>query len=289
MVDSYPPLVTLESITNIGNTSATINLSVSNTALITKTGAEVDIDWNFSNPQVTEVSNYVSSVNVTGLIPDTKSYARAYVVYDNKKVYSQSDNLSTLLIPSQLQLCEYLQTDGSAYANIQEVIGNDIYSLTTKCYCNTNARYIWWVRYSGLTNTFDLTVQSTGKYNSRIFQNANTASNLDKGNVVTFRFNRNEKEVWFNSQRITFTHTLGNNNGYLTLFTPAESASGNRIYNWISNVARIYSTYVKSGETYTDNKGNTCSAGTCGFFDVLTQTFYTNDGGGNFTHGNDII
>lgn len=226
LVDSYPPLVTLESITNIGNTSATINLSVSNTALITKTGAEVDTDWNFSNPQVTEVSNYVSSVNVIGLIPDTKSYARAYVVYDNKKVYSQSDNLSTLLIPSQLQLCEYLQTDGSAYANIQEVIGNDIYSLTTKCYCNTNTRYIWWVRYSGMTNTFDLTVQNTGKYNSRIFRNANTASNLDKGNVVTFRFNRNEKEVWFNSQRITFTHTLGNNSGYLTLFTPSESASG---------------------------------------------------------------
>ena len=60
-------------------------------------------------------------------------------------------------------------------------------------------------------------------------------------------------------------------------------------FTTFDQISRLVSTYIKTGETYEDNKGNTCSAGTCGFFDVLTQTFYTNDGGGNFTHGNDII
>ena len=51
----------------------------------------------------------------------------------------------------------------------------------------------------------------------------------------------------------------------------------------------MYSCYIKSGQTYTDNKGNICPAGTCGMYDVVNNVFYTNDGTGTFSKGADII
>ncbi len=290
LVDSYPPLVTLESITNIGNTSATINLSVSNTALITKTGAEVDTDWNFSNPYEYEVNNWATSVNVTGLNPSVQYYVRGYVIYDGNKVYSSANTLQTLLLPPELQLCEYLQTDGNAYIQT-DVIGNDINTCECKCYSTSNNAFIFYCHYDNTTNAFDLLINNTSpyKYTTRIFRSNTDVSNVVKGNLLTFKFNRYHNKVQFNDQVINYTHSLGSNTGRVVLFTTMGNNSGTQMYYWASNVAKFYSCYVKTGETYVDNKGNTCSANTAGMCDILTGTFYTNDGGGNFTHGNDII
>jgi hypothetical protein len=291
LVDSYPPLVTLESITNIANTSATINLSVSNTALITKTGAEVDTDWNFSNPYEYEVNNWATSVNVTGLNPSVQYYVRGYVIYDGNKVYSKNaTTLQTLLLPPQLQLCEYLQTDGNAYIQT-DVVGSDINTCECKCYSTSNNAFIFYCHYDNTTNAFDLLINNTSpyKYTTRIFRSNTDVSNVVKGNLLTFKFNRYHNRVQFNDQVINYTHSLGSNTGRVVLFTTSGNNSGTQMYYWTSNVAKFYSCYVKTGETYEDNKGNTCSAGTAGMCDILTGTFYTNDGGGGFTHGNDII
>lgn len=51
----------------------------------------------------------------------------------------------------------------------------------------------------------------------------------------------------------------------------------------------LYPCYVKNGQTYTDTKGVTCPAGTPGLFDIINNDFYTNDLGGTFTVGPDII
>lgn len=306
LVDSYPPLVTLESITNIGNTSATINLSVSNTALITKTGAEVDIDWNFSNPYEYEVNNWATSVNVTGLNPSVQYYVRGYVIYDGNKVYSSANTLQTLLLPPELQLCEYLQTDGNCYINIRPnefPINNYNARIKYKTIDGTE-QGIWGCRTTSTTGM--LHSQFTATTNSLRLGYAN--SNNDNTNSAYQQaiqyWNKNNIKVtrWDGTQIRAITPTLSNvvvknvclfgiyNNETNTVF---YMKSGGVIcefdFTTFDQISRLVSAYIKTGETYTDNKGNSCSAGTCGFFDVLTQTFYTNDGGGNFTHGNDII
>ena len=306
LVDSYPPLVTLESITNIGNTSATINLSVSNTALITKTGAEVDIDWNFSNPYEYEVNNWATSVSVTGLNPSVQYYVRGYVIYDGNKVYSSANTLQTLLVPPELQLCEYLQTDGNCYINIRpdEFSINNYNARIKYKTIDGTAQGIWGCRTTATTGM--LHSQFTATTNSLRLGYAN--SNNDNTNssyqqAIQYWNNNNIKVTrWDGTQIRAITPTLSNifvknvclfgtyNNETNTVY---YMKSGGIIcefdFTTFDQISRLVSTYIKTGETYEDNKGNTCSAGTCGFFDVLTQTFYTNDGGGNFTHGNDII
>lgn len=310
LVDSYPPLVTLESITNIANTSATINLSVSNTALITKTGAEVDTDWNFSNPYEYEVNNWATSVSVTGLNPSVQYYVRGYVIYDGNKVYSSANTLQTLLLPPELQLCEYLQTDGNCYINIRpDEFPLNNYSLEVKYKtANGNEQGIW-----GCVNGTTMYFRSifTGSNNStqRVsYGNTNAAFGGDSINTayqeaIHYLKNNTLKVTnWSGTVLKSNTATMSSLTAKnLTLFgvynittdTVTTMLSGGRIvssnFTTFDQISRLVSTYVKSGETYTDNKGNSCSAGTCGFYDVLTQTFYTNDGGGNFTHGNDII
>ena len=308
LVDSYPPLVTLESITNIGNTSATINLSVSNTALITKTGAEVDTDWNFSNPYEYEVNNWATSVNVTGLNPSVQYYVRGYVIYDGNKVYSSANTLQTLLLPPQLQLCEYLQTDGNSYINIygDEVIPLNNYSIEIKYSLpSTTSVSIFGCReangnsglYSlytgtanqlrlGYANTQDQSLQSTGANAIQYWKNNTVKVTKWDGTVLrnaSFTISSNNSAInfslfgYYDNSASTFSKML---NG------------GKIMYSNIVRYGvpkRLVSSYVKTGETYEDNKGNTCSAGTCGMCDILTGTFYTNDGGGDFTHGNDII
>lgn len=291
LLDSQPPIVKVLSASQIGMTTATINLSTQNTgATTTKTGVDLDIDWNFTNPLSFETAGVVSSISVTGLNGARQYYVRGWVLDGGTKVYSKNViTLQTLLLPSELQLCEYIQTDGSAYVIIDNVIGNNIYTCECKCYCNVNSRYIFKCFGSAASERFDLTTQPNGKYNSRIFQNANTSSNVNRGNIVTFSFDRRNKKVKFNTQEISFSHTLNSNNGVLTLFASSEIASGTQIYYWKGNAWNIVSTYIKSGETYEDNKGNICSAGTAGFYDIINHIFYTNDGGGTLGHGNDII
>lgn len=310
LVDSYPPLVTLESITNIGNTSATINLSVSNTALITKTGAEVDTDWNFSNPYEYEVNNWATSVNVTGLNPSVQYYVRGYVIYDGNKVYSSANTLQTLLLPPELQLCEYLQTDGNCWINIRtDEFPLNNYSLEVKYKtANGNEQGIW-----GCVNGTTMYFRSifTGSNNStqRVsYGNTNTAFGGDSRNTayqeaIHYLKNNTLKVTnWSGTVLKSNTATMSSLTAKnLTLFgvynitsdTVTAMLSGGRIvssnFTTFDQISRLVSTYVKSGETYVDNKGNTCSADTAGMCDILTGTFYTNDGGGNFTHGNDII
>lgn len=310
LVDSYPPLVTLESITNIANTSATINLSVSNTALITKTGAEVDTDWNFSNPYEYEVNNWATSVNVTGLNPSVQYYVRGYVIYDGNKVYSSANTLQTLLLPPELQLCEYLQTDGNCWINIRtDEFPLNNYSLEVKYKtANGNEQGIWGC-VNGTTMYFRSIFIGSNNSTQRVsYGNTNVAFGGDSRNTayqeaIHYLKNNTLKVTnWSGTVLKSNTATMSSLTAKnLTLFgvynitsdTVTTMLSGGRIissnFTTFDQISRLVSTYVKTGETYVDNKGNTCSADTAGMCDILTGTFYTNDGGGNFTHGNDII
>ena len=83
---------------------------------------------------------------------------------------------------------------------------------------------------------------------------------------------------------------LHNNNG--TAFSHG-SCRFYSLYIDYSNGTQIYHIsmqpcYVKTGKTFKDIKGNTCPAGTIGMYDIINNDFYTNDGDGTFTKGNDI-
>ena len=69
------------------------------------------------------------------------------------------------------------------------------------------------------------------------------------------------------------------------------NANGNgiRIAELDTNLFKMVDCYVNAGQTYTDNKGVECTAGTAGMYDTINHVFYTNDGTGSFTHGADII
>ena len=307
LLEEQPPLVKTLSATNLNTTSATITLSTQNTgATTTKTGVELDTDWMFSNPLSNEVNNVVNSVSISGLTGGTNYYARAYVVDDGRNVYSNNIiPVSTLLIPSELQLCEYLQTDGNCYINIRpDVFQLNNYSFDIKYKTsNGNEQSIWGCMY--FRSIF------TGSNNSTLrvsYGNTNAAfggdnRNTDYQEAIHYLKNNTLKITnWsgtvLRNQTATMSTLTAQN---LCLFGVYNNAtglinymlSGGRIvssnFATFDQILRLVSTYIKSGETYEDNKGNICSAGTAGFYDTINHIFYTNDGGGALGHGNDII
>ena len=294
------PTITLVDITNITDVSAVVNVLLTGNH-ITKTGVEIDTDPMFSNPTAYEENGAVNSVAVDTLTAETTYYVRGYVIWNGTTIYSSNSlNFTTAqvsLLPDELQGCEWLQTDGDSYIKLVYWANN-----ITSFYCKTSnnggsSGTVILGASPNINNNFRLLRSPNAYYTATFFNNTNTNvdSNVNYGDLLEFYFNKTEKYVEYNGTRYNITNaysTTGNVQIYLfggtvngTLFKNATQA---KIYKVIVSGNSIYPCYVKSGKTFINIKGNTCSAGTMGMYDIVRNEFYTNDGTGTFSKGADI-
>lgn len=207
------------------------------------------------------------------------------------------------ILPPELQACEYLETDGNCYIytgvaamNFKNFelkfsiasgsVGNSIVwgSRTTNAVNN-------YIIYPAITtNEFRIWYGSS----SAFYQSLNLTDNKD----FIVKANNNTFEVYDFNGNLIFSHTFNLYSFYpnyqLLLFgaqlpSLSYAQSETKIYNnKLDNLRNFVACYVKTGQTFVDNKGNTCPAGTPGMYDTINHVFYTNDGQGNFTCGQDI-
>ena len=291
------PTITLVNITNITDASAVVNVLLTGNH-ITKTGVEIDTDPSFSNPTAYEENGAVNSVNVDTLTAETTYYVRGYVIWNNTKIYSSNTlNFTTAqgsILPAELQACEWLETDGNAYINTG-LKSTDITTLKCKCYCQGEVN-IFGARLNSPYHSFQLGTNASGKY-LFIYDNGAsssqiTVSNQSNTDILEFEIKDNGK-IYFNN--VEYANRKGTYYTNYNIFLFGINSVGNaliniydKIYYWQTNICDLIPCYVKSGQTIVDNKGNTCSAGTCGMYDIVNQVFYTNDGTGTFSKGADI-
>lgn len=296
------PTISLVDITDITDSTANVNVIIADGEDVSKTGVEIDTDPLFSNPTQYEENGAVNTIAVDTLTAETTYYVRGYVVWNEQTIYSSNSlNFTTASVPSilpaELQACEYLQTDGNSYIKLN-YWANNITNLYIKTSNNGNitGTTIFGASPSSLNN-LRLVRSINGNYSATFYSNTDTnyESNLVYGNLLEFYFDKINKYCEFNSEHINITNTYSTTgNAQIYLFgatvngTFYKNNTQAKIYKVIVSNNDIYPCYVKSGQTYTDNKGNVCSAGTCGMYDVVNNVFYTNDGTGTFSKGADI-
>lgn len=201
------------------------------------------------------------------------------------------------LLPPELQACEWLETDGNSWINLPFNCNNitNINNFEGKSGSETGGRFFGLRKTSG--RFFQLQT-SSGFYFFRYFCTGGDViqSNEPTTNWLKFSYNSDTKICKFNNEIITNTYSVEKNiNLNISLFRSYINGAytladnGTQIFNFDTNLFSLYSCYIKSGNTYTDNKGVECAAGTAGMYDLTNGVFYTNDGTGSFTHGADII
>lgn len=289
------PTITLVNITNITDASADVNVLLTGSN-ITKTGVEIDTDPTFSNPTAYEENGAVNTIAVDNLTAETTYYVRGYVVWSGQTIYSANTlNFTTengSILPPELQGCEYLLSSGTQYI-LLPYICNDITDISFEITAiNQNDNNLIGGR---VGTNFLCLITYNGKYYFRYFTPTTSSSvtNINYNTQLYLRYNylndtyicngteyANEKEI-VRGINENFALFAINKNG-------AIEKSSNKLKSVTTNLFDLRSCYVKSGQTYTDNKGNVCSAGTCGMYDIVNQVFYTNDGTGTFSHGADV-
>ena len=286
------PTITLVDITNITDVSAVVNVLLTGNH-ITKTGVEIDTDPLFSNPTAYEENGAVNSVAVDTLNSETTYYARGYVIWNNTTIYSSNilnfTTAQTSILPAELQGCEWLKGDGNAYitTNIKCNSFNYFYAKLKGSGSNTSF-------FGGYTGTYFLHCYNDSATNLvvRTFGAASNSVNFSVANNELFEIEifKSTKTVICNNTTKNFTNAIRDINVYLNFFCLRNDFGKSDGYFYNSKIDNIdlYACYVKSGQTFVDNKGNICSAGTCGIYDVVNQVFYTNDGTGAFSKGADI-
>ncbi|MBO7715565.1 MAG: hypothetical protein J6S85_18525, partial [Methanobrevibacter sp.] len=284
------PTITLVDIDNITAASADVNVLLTGSN-ITKTGVEIDTDPLFSNPTQYEENGAVNTIAVDTLTAETTYYVRGYVVWNGQTIYSANTlNFTTAqasILPAELQGVEYLQTDGA-----QDIVIAEILFQNTDIYFNAHL-----VDTTGLAGWNDQNTNSFGTHNHGLYLGGVKTTNVFSDYIETeWHYITNQKPTLIYNQT---TYTGGGffyHNGTFDGFHLFKIAGFNGLtgkfkkYEVVSNgiTYTFQPCYVKSGKTYTDNKGNICPAGTCGMYDVVNNVFYTNDGTGTFSKGADI-
>ena len=288
------PTITLVDITNITDASAVVNVLLTGNH-ITKTGVEIDTDPLFSNPTAYEENGAVNSVPVDTLTAETTYYARGYVIWNGTTIYSSNTlNFTSASVPSilpdELQGCEWIKANGSAhiktdyylknfvYLNIVYIIDTDVSTLNLSVFGSTASPYFMIKANSGSDFSIYL-----GSANVKINKSGDLQETLYDSNGV-----------YNNGTKIINDTLPSTNNDKFYLFCRLNNGGINaygtniKIKSAETNYFKFVACYIKDGQTYTDNKGNVCGAGTCGMYDVVNQVFYTNDGTGTFGKGADI-
>ena len=295
------PTITLVSVVDITDSTATANVSIADGDDVSKTGVEIDTDPLFSNPTAYEDNGAVNSIAIDNLTAETTYYVRGYVIWNGQTIYSSNSlnftTESSSILPAELQGCEYLQTDGNSYIKLNYYANNITnFYIKTSNDGNTSGTVIFGAS-PNAANNLRLLRSINGNYLATFFANTNTnyESIVGYGNLLEFYFDKINQYCDFNSERINITNTYSTvGNGQIYLFGGNvngvfyNNLTKARIYRVEVSGKSIYPCYVKFGETFIDNKGNTCSAGTAGMYDVVNNVFYTNDGTGTFSKGADI-
>lgn len=297
------PTISLVDITDITDTTANVNVTIADGEDVSKTGVEIDTDPLFSNPTAYEENGAVNTIAVDTLTAETTYYVRAYVIWNGQTIYSANSlNFTTesgSILPAELQACEYLETDGNAYI-ITNANVNNITNLKIKCYQNTTVTSGSSVYGCGITtgnnaSMFQLFIQNS-KWAIRAFSMTNIISNTNSNNLLNLEIDLTNSQAIFNGSITSITNLYTQIISYrlFTLFGSRQqegtyiNTHNVRIYNCETNLFNLIPCYIKAGKTFTDNKGNTCPAGTPGMYDIVNNIFYTNDGTGTFSKGADI-
>lgn len=204
-----------------------------------------------------------------------------------------------------LQPCEYLETDGDCWINLQL---EDNFSLNN-FYCkikihsehngNSQGYYGW--RFGPINRQFALMEYGYSYVNKGVLFGSNSHEfRINNADIIIEHNNNNVKIVDFDNNILSNynfneSNSIIDNVALFAFFMNPNTISnkmiiGGRMYEFIlksTNVNKnIIAAYVI--DEYTDNKLNICYAGVAGMVDVETGIFYTNDGTGNFSHGADI-
>lgn len=311
------PTISLVNITNVASDSADVNVSVVNyTARTTKTGVLVATDPLFSNPTTFEENGVVSTIAIDTLTEETTYYVKVYVIDNGVTIYSSNvlnfTTASGSILPKELQACEYLEADGSSWIKLDQKniqynnrielkfsVVNDANNNTlifgARTGANNNAFIIYPTpMYSEFRMWYGTGLGASQSFTYNFAQNtpdfiASTTNNNADWSIYDFNGNL----IW--NHYFNLAYPTGNQNLYLfnaalPTLNPASAAfPGTKIYYFeIETICKYIACYVKSGETFVDNKGITCPAGTCGMYDIVNNIFYTNDGTGTFSKGADI-
>ena len=188
-----------------------------------------------------------------------------------------------------LQPCEYLETDGNCFITIPFKPPFDNFEI--KLEKNSIVGGLFGAR-NGINSKYYLLSNNNGFS----FEQGNTSKSIvtNENKVIFKQIGNNLSLLDFGNNVIeNWTYNLPTINYYLVLFgvnlnPPATNQNGLKIWYSKCEFFNLYSCYVKSGQTFTDNKGNLCGSGVAGMVDTLTGIFYTNDGTGTFSHGADI-
>ena len=197
------------------------------------------------------------------------------------------------LFPPELQACEYLESSGNEYI-LLPYLCNDITDLSVEITAiDTNDNNLIGARIG--TNFFCL-ITYNGKFYLRYFTPSTNSSvtgvNYNEKLLLIYNYINNN----YTCNGIEYQNTreiYRNLNIQIALFAINYNGliekSSNKLKLFKTNLFELHACYIKSGQTYIDNKSITCQAGTPGMYDIVNGIFYTNDGTGNFTCGPDII
>lgn len=297
------PTITLVSVVDITDSTANVNVSIADGEGVSKTGVEIDTDPSFSNPTQYEENGAVNTIAIDNLDAETTYYVRAYVIWSGQTIYSSNSlnftTTHTSILPAELQGVEYLQTDGNAYINLG--IKLDTYD-TLECVAivpSGASKGIFGARTTNAIRAFYTNRTASGFL--RFSVNHNGSNYADYNNIaeVEVKFYQNLKNfyIYYNNeivaQNTSTQNTTTEYDAYLFAYNNegviSSILNGLKIKRFIyKNQINLYPCYIKAGQTFVDNKGNTCTAGTCGMYDVVNHVFYTNDGTGTFSKGADI-
>ena len=289
------PTITLVSVVDITDSTATANVSIADGDDVSKTGVEIDTDPTFSNPTSYEDNGAVNSIAIDNLTAETTYYVRAYVIWSGQTIYSSNSlnftTESSSILPAELQACEYLETDGNSHILLSGVNTQNITEISCKCQTNSSNATIFGARLSTTSLQLYADNHNPANFAFRFFSSSAINSSIDISNILNFSYQNGIAD--FNAQNITNSNPISPISVKIALF--GNNINGSvlhindaKIYNFSCNSCNLYPCYIKAGQTYTDNKGNVCTAGTCGMYDIVNQIFYTNDGSGTFSKGADI-
>lgn len=189
-----------------------------------------------------------------------------------------------------LQPCEWLEsTDELPYIKLSDISTASITYIKAEIETNNlNNKTLFAARQA--SNSLQLFINNTSKVSCRCFGSTPIDSNIGNGRFTAI-IDKTNRLFSVENENYSITNTYGgiNQNIYLFgLMSGIWNGTVMKLYNFETNLCNLVACYVKTGQTYTDNKGNLCGSGVAGMVDTLTGVFYTNDGSGQFFHGGDI-
>lgn len=206
------------------------------------------------------------------------------------------------ILPKELQACEYIQSDSNSAIQLN-------YAASPDCVLETHMKRVGTSLNTALFGTrqkwqqrmWEFLINTNNLYGVGL-NNANQAQVINRNpgdDVIIF----GPPSLKINNNNYTTQSYTNGNNYNVVLFSCYDGDSQSIFsptYEGQMYYCKIYDTnmqlrldlypcYVKTGETFIDTKGNTCAPDTPGLFDIINNNFYTNDLGGTFTVGPDII